>query len=122
MKNKKLIFVYNANSGLISGLIDFAHKNLSPNTYECNLCAVTYGNLGMKKEWKDFLRSLDYNLEFLHKDELYKKYPEKNITSFPVVFIQTDKNIEVLIDTESINKAKSVNNLKTLVLNKISVL
>jgi len=76
----------------------------------------------MKKEWKDFLRGLDYDIKFLHKDELYKKYPEKSITPLPVVFIQTDKNIELLIDTESINKAKSINSLKTLVLNKISAL
>ena len=34
----KIIFVYNADSGLVNGLIDWAHKIVSPETYSCT-CA-----------------------------------------------------------------------------------
>ena len=30
--NKELIFIYNAKSGFINELVDFAHKIISPNT------------------------------------------------------------------------------------------
>jgi hypothetical protein len=39
----KLLFVYNADSGLAAALFDSAHKLLSPQTYACNLCALTHG-------------------------------------------------------------------------------
>jgi hypothetical protein len=48
----KLIFVYNADSGILNAIKDLIHKNVSPETYPCSLCAVTYDNLGMKREWK----------------------------------------------------------------------
>ena len=44
-----LIFVYNANGGFFNGFSDYIHKLVSPKTYECSLCAITYDNLGMKK-------------------------------------------------------------------------
>jgi len=46
----KLIFVYNADSGLLKGIKDLIHKNVSPDTYPCSLCAVTYDNFDMRRE------------------------------------------------------------------------
>ncbi len=48
MNKQLLIFVYNANSDLFSTVTDFAHKILSPSTYQCQLCALTYGNFSKK--------------------------------------------------------------------------
>ena len=73
-KNKKIIFVYNAKSGLFNSLKDTVHKTLSPNTYECNLCQVTFGAFNMKDEWKEFIENLKIKSEFLHKNEFIKKY------------------------------------------------
>ncbi|WP_232221892.1 hypothetical protein [Methanococcoides burtonii] len=50
MSKNTLIFVYNADSGLINEMKDYVHKIVSPSTYECNLCAITYGNTGIKNE------------------------------------------------------------------------
>jgi hypothetical protein len=36
-----LVFVYNADSGVFNTLSDIAHKIFSPETYACNLCALT---------------------------------------------------------------------------------
>ena len=38
----RLVFVYNANAGLVAGMLDSVHKVVSPATYPCSLCAVTY--------------------------------------------------------------------------------
>jgi hypothetical protein len=48
-EEKELIFIYNAKSGLVNEMIDFAHKIVSPETYDCNLCAISYGTFTKKK-------------------------------------------------------------------------
>jgi len=52
----KLIFVYNADSGLLNAMKDWAHKIVSPETYPCSLCALTYDNLGMRRPWREFIK------------------------------------------------------------------
>jgi len=61
---KKIIFVYNANSGFFSSLKDTIHKTISPDTYQCNLCQVTFGAFNMKDEWKEFIEKLPYEIDF----------------------------------------------------------
>jgi hypothetical protein len=39
----KLLFVYNADSGLFNSIAEAAHKIVSPQTYRCDLCRITYG-------------------------------------------------------------------------------
>ena len=48
-EDKELIFIDNAKSGLVNEMIDFAHKIVSPETYDCNLCAISYGTFTKKK-------------------------------------------------------------------------
>ena len=70
----QLLFVYNASSNLFSTVTDFAHKILSPSTYQCRLCALTYGNFSIKQEWKSFIESLPVKAVFLYKDEFEKEF------------------------------------------------
>ena len=72
----KIIFVYNADSGIINTVKDYFHKIVKPSTYQCNLCSLTFDNLGMKKGWKTFVDDLEPEIEFLHKDEFFKKKVE----------------------------------------------
>lgn len=107
----KLVFVYNADSGAFNLLTDIAHKIFSPETYSCNLCALTHSNFGMKKQWKDFLKSIDAEMEFLHADEFKEKYNLQE-TALPAVFKQNgDGNLEIMIDAPAINKCQSVDDL-----------
>jgi hypothetical protein len=113
-----LIFVYNANSGLFNTLSDVAHKIFSPQTYPCNLCAITHSTLGVRKEWKQFLSSLDSPLEFLHADELKAHYGIMGVP-LPAIFRRDGENMEVLIDANSINACGTVDDLKQLILSKL---
>ncbi|MFT4282947.1 MAG: GTPase [Candidatus Woesearchaeota archaeon] len=73
---KKLTFVYNADSGFFNAMSDSFHKTFSPSTYECNLCALTHGFFKEKIKWKEFIKKLDLEVEFLHKNEIkLKEYP-----------------------------------------------
>lgn len=64
-----LVFVYNADGGVLNGLKDLFVKTVSPQRYDCQLCAVTYSLTGMKREWRDFVGTLGTRAEFLHRDE-----------------------------------------------------
>lgn len=107
----KLIFVYNADSGVFNLMSDIAHKIFSPQTYACNLCALTHSNFGMKKEWKEYLESLSADLEFLHADEFQKKYPSEDI-KLPAILKEENENLVLLADSQAINQCRSIEDLK----------
>ena len=52
-----LVFVYNGDSGLINGLMHLMHKAVSPETYECQLCAIVYDGVRQSKDWKNFIQN-----------------------------------------------------------------
>lgn len=113
-----LVFVYNADSGVFNALSDIAHKIFSPETYACNLCALTHTNFAMRSEWKRFVETLPMPVEFLHADELKTRYGVENQT-LPVVFKKTGERLEILLDTNEINKCRDVAELENLLLKKI---
>jgi hypothetical protein len=111
-----LVFVYNADSGVFNALTDVAHKIFSPQTYRCNLCALTHSAVGMRKEWRRFLNGLDAPLEFLHADELKARYGVAGVP-LPAIFKRDGENIEVLVGADSINACRTMGDLKRLILN-----
>ncbi len=113
----KLIFVYNAKSGAVNGLIDIGHKIISPQTYSCSLCALTHGNFSEKKEWKNIRENSGIEMEFLHKDEFLETY--KLEAELPAVFI-SDCSVKQLISAKELNNLSSLNSLIELVNNKIN--
>lgn len=116
----KLLFVYNADSSLFSQLNDYAHKIISPKTYQCNLCALTYSHLGMKTEWKKFIASLPVKSDFLHKDEFLKTYSDEKMTDFPSVFMYESEKLHRVISAEELNSIRDIDNLKQIILKKIA--
>ena len=113
----KLIFVYNANSDLYSAVTGFAHKILSPSTYQCNLCALTYGSISMKQEWKYFIESLPIETVFLYKDEFEKQY--KIQAALPAIFVAVDGVIKEVMTRAEIESYGSLQDLKNAVNEKI---
>ena len=110
-KKLHLIFVYNADAGLFNLLTDMAHKMLSPNTYACNLCALTHGHLGMKKEWREFLATLDATLEFLHADEFTRKYQVAKI-ALPAIFTRENDQLRLLVAAATSNQCRTLRDLQ----------
>jgi hypothetical protein len=109
-----LVFVYNADSGLFNTLTDIAHKTFAPETYSCNLCALTYGTFGMRQEWKEFLETLDCDMEFLHRNELFDAYGSAP-SALPTVFIKQDGQLMELIPAAAINACATMADLKQLI-------
>ena len=108
--NKELIFIYNAKSGFINELVDFAHKIISPNTYDCNLYSITYGTFTMEKSWANYVHSLPVKSVFTYKDKLVDKKLKK--IKLPAVFIRDGEELNELISANEIN---NINNLEHLI-------
>ncbi len=117
----KIIFVYNASTAFFSQVTDFAHKIISPDTYECNLCKLTYGNFSIKKDWQEFIAKLPHTLIFWHKEELLKEIPAMASTSLPVILTGNDRETapRILISSEELNKLQTLEELKTLLLARL---
>jgi hypothetical protein len=64
-----LLFIYAADSGLFNTMADIAHKIFSPQTYPCQLCALTHGHFRVRREWQQFIESLPVPCLFVHRDE-----------------------------------------------------
>jgi hypothetical protein len=109
-----LIFVYNAASGLFNTMTDIAHKILSPSTYSCNLCAITYGLVTEKEEWREFIEQLEIPVEFLHRDEFELQYGATQ-SHYPVVLKRDGEAINVLLPPEEINCCKDIAELRQLI-------
>ena len=114
----KIIFVYNADSGVINAIKDYFHKIFSPSTYECNLCGISWGLGGMKKDWINYVKGLPQPVEFLHRDEFESKYPnsEKN---YPSAWVYNNNGLDLLIPSEEMNQLRNLTDLITVTNKKL---
>ena len=113
---KKLIFVYNADSGQWNAYLDMAHKIFSPKTYPCSLCDITYGIFKIRPEWDDFIKNTNTPLDFLHKDEFLSAYPNSEFQDFPFVLSEDENGKQAMfLDAKKLNECSSVSELKGLI-------
>jgi hypothetical protein len=107
----KLIFVYNAKAGLLHGLMDSLRKTLSPGTYECGLCAITHGFFTMDKGWRAYLKSLPHETDFYHKADFGAHFPEQERQALPLIGLDRDGALTVLLGPEAIKTCPDANSL-----------
>lgn len=110
---ENLLFVYNANSGKRNAVIDSFHKLFHPETYDCKLCALTYGLLGEKQAWKQFRKRNAHQMEFLHKDEFMHRYKSKfgHKFAFPIILIEGRTGFEVVVSKEELSALETLEGL-----------
>ena len=116
---KKLLFIYNANSGIGNMVLDVAHKLFSPKTYNCKLCALTYDTFSENLIWKDFRKNSNLDFDFLHLDEFKAKYQDEAF-SYPVILDETAIGLNEFLSTEAINAISSIEDLILVIKHKIS--
>lgn len=102
----RLIFVYNADGGIAQGIMDSVHKTLSPSTYPCSLCAITYGAFTMDPRWRAWLKALPVPSVLYHKDD--SPYPD---LALPVVLVERSGQVATLVSAERLDKLASVDAL-----------
>ncbi|WP_375403957.1 hypothetical protein [uncultured Sphingomonas sp.] len=107
-----LLFVYNADDGVFAAIGDAVHKVISPDTYPCSLCAITYGALRMRPGWKAYLRSLPYEIGFFHRPDFKRAYPNFADLSLPAILVDKGAGPYPLIDSETLD---NIGNLEELI-------
>ena len=115
----KLIFIYNADSGLLPLLKDFTHKIISPSTYPCSLCVLTYGTFSESKAWRSFRQNSNTEMVFYHKDEFESFY--KSIYKYPCILIENSKGIEEIISKQTLDNLSNVEELIQIIKAEIAI-
>lgn len=105
----KLIFVYNADSGMLNTVKDIGQKFFSPQNYDCFLCSLTHGTFRENTEWKTFRKKSTTDMEFLHRDEFEQTYAAT--MEYPCIIKQTD-TMEIVI---SRNQLEALSTLAELI-------
>lgn len=104
-------FIYNAKTGMANSVFDLAHKIISPETYQCNLCKITHGAFSETKKFKELKQK--YNITLWHIDDYEAKY--KKETCYPIIIIRNQSGDEIKrIDTETINNISTVEELEII--------
>lgn len=110
-----LIIVYNADGGAFAMLADALHKVVSPATYPCSLCAVTYGPVAMRGQWRTFLDRLPNAKRFYHRDDFAADFPGVEV-SLPAILIRRPGEApEVLVSAAELDATPDLSKLIQLV-------
>jgi hypothetical protein len=113
-KGFSLVFVYNADSGILNALNDGILKVLSPATYDCRLCGLTFGVMSMKNPWRTFISGLGVPVKFLHRDEFQERFLLEG-AEFPSAYIVEGEELRTFISVEEMNGLESLEELMELV-------
>lgn len=106
----KLLFVYNANSGKLNALFDAGHKLLSPSTYKCSLCALTYDAFSENTTWKNFREESHFDMEFYHKNEFEEKFTNVKLM-YPTILKLEGYQLTTVINTDILNEISDIESL-----------
>jgi hypothetical protein len=107
-----LIFIYNAKDSFYNKLTDFAHKAISPSTYNCDLCNLTHGTFKAKADWRDFLANIPFKYEFFYKDNLGPDIDKEQVHP-PVIFFRSYNG--TLIEVVSNQKLSQISSSRELI-------
>jgi hypothetical protein len=118
----QLIFVYNARPGLLNGMIDSIHKALSPSTYPCGLCALTYGHFTMRPDWKAWLDALPLPHAFIYRAAFREAWPSAAKWALPLVALEADGRLEPVLQAAEFNRMNSLDDLIRMLDERLSAL
>ena len=111
---KTLLFVYNTDSGVLPGMKDYSSTTgTSHGKDSCNLTAITHSPIGMKKDWKRFVKELGIPVRFLNRNEFVSEVGTGLIT-FPAILLNTGKDLLIVASSEEINMCRGLEDLISL--------
>jgi hypothetical protein len=116
----RILMIYNADGGLMNGAMDLLHKAFSPANYACRLCEVTYGLLGMKRDWRTTIEALPLPVLFLHRDEWQEAFPGHE-TPLPAILLERSGQLTPLVSADDFAAVGSLEALKALLAERLSV-
>ena len=112
-KEGALVFVWNADSGWSHTVIDSLQKIISPQTYSCKLCQLTFGITGPKARWTKFLGTLGRPVECYHRDEFRQTPVSRQFPGLelPAVLTCASEKWQILMSRDEILKIADLDGL-----------
>ncbi|MGD2116357.1 MAG: hypothetical protein PVG07_14980, partial [Acidobacteriota bacterium] len=101
---ERLIFVFDADSGVLNAFFDSAKKTL--NLGGCALCSITHGLAGERSEWRDCREELGVPVEYVHRDEVGEELRAAADGELPCVVAEAGGELVRLIDREVLERCK----------------
>jgi hypothetical protein len=114
-----LVFVYNLDRSNLSVMTDYHKSTTAAKISPCNLYALIFSPVGMKKGWKRFINDLGIPSRYLYRDEFGR---ETGISKppFPAIYKQSGKSFEEIISAIEINRMESTDSLIALVTQRLT--
>ncbi len=109
-RGERLLIVYNAEAGMLAGVKDSIHKLLKPDTYPCNLCALTHGAVRMDPAWKRFIARMPIDTRVYHRPDFRARYPDLDL-ALPAVLLEHGRDARILIGADELKRIDSVDAL-----------
>jgi hypothetical protein len=118
---KTLLIIDNTNSGVLQPLKDFSAAKAAASSADSHtLSMLTHSPVGMKKEWKRFLKDLEIPSRTLEKSEFLSEFGSGHREmTFPVVLLRQGAELAMLISTEELNRCRDLNDLIFLMKQRI---
>jgi hypothetical protein len=91
-------------------MMDSFHKTLSPDTYECALCAITHGFFTMDKGWRAYLKALPMDAAFFHRKDFSAAFPKAQV-KLPAILLDRDGVLTELVGASEMKALADVNAL-----------
>lgn len=101
---QRLIFVYAAESGLLSAFVDSAKKLLM--LKGCSLCAITHGLAGERHEWRECREEIGVPIEIFHSDDTPPEVFAVVDGNLPCVVADTGDDLVLLLRPEVIERVR----------------
>jgi hypothetical protein len=120
-QEESLLFVSNSDSGALPLIKNYSGNSATSRSDGCNLSMLTHSPVGMKKEWKRFIREQKLPSRALDRDEFHAEFGSA-ITTFPVVLVRTGRGLAVLISTDELNRCRSLEDLISLLQQRLAPL
>jgi hypothetical protein len=112
-QQETLLFVSNSDSGVVPQIKNYSSGKTASQAERCNLSVLTHSPVGMKKEWKRFMKEQKIPSRLLDRNEFCDEFGPR-VTTFPVVLIRTGKSLSVLISTDELNRCRELEDLISL--------
>ena len=118
----RLILVYNADGGLLNAMKDTVWKAVSPSTYPCSLCALTYGFVAMHGRWRRFLDRLPQEKVFHHRDDVTRAFPGLSLALPAILIAEPGAAPRVLVSANELDALPDLAGLIALVEERLAQL
>jgi hypothetical protein len=117
-----ILFVNNIDSGVLLSLHDYSASKSDISGVDASpLSAITHSPVGIKKEWKRFLKDLSIPSRSLDRNEFTTEFGNRPV-ELPVVLLKRGTELSILVSAEEIRACRELSDLIHLIRERISKL